>query len=80
MIVHEGPGHADVTLSLSGEAPGGGQWHQSWTVCECGLAGLRARLGSPEHESMADAEAVRRVAQFVLGDPGRVHLLGGEAQ
>ena len=73
--MHEGPGHAGVTLSLTGEAPGGGNWHQSWEVCECGLAGLRALLGPPEFESVSDAEAVRRVAEFVRDDPGRVHLM-----
>lgn len=78
MTVHEGPGHAAVTLSLSGEAPGGGQWHQAWCVCECGLSGMRARLGSPHHESLSDAEAVRRVLDFMRDEPGRVHLLGGD--
>jgi hypothetical protein len=78
VTVHEGPGHADVTLSLCGEADGGGHWHQAWGVCECGLAGLRRKLGEPLHESLSDAEAVRRAVEFVKDDPGRVHLLGGD--
>ena len=76
--MHEGPGHADITLSLTGAVDGGGHWHQAWSVCECGLGGLRAQLGPPLHESMSDADAVRRVAEFMLDDPGRVHMFGGD--
>lgn len=74
MTVHEGPGHADITLSLTGDVAGGGKWHQSWAVCECGLAGLRALLGPPQFESLSDADSVRRIAQAVRDDPGRMHL------
>lgn len=70
---HEGPGHGDATLSLTEETADGGHLYQSWIICECNLAGLRARLGPPEHETTATAESVLAAAQAVLNTPGRVH-------
>ncbi len=75
MITHEGDGHGDIALSLSGETPGGGRWFQSWTVCECGLAGLRTRLGEAQHESISDAGAVADMASHARDHPGSVHRL-----
>lgn len=73
-VIHEGPGHAEILLSLSGDLPDDGMWHQGWTVCECGLDSLRAKLGPPHYESLAGAETVRRTAESVLHDPDRTHL------
>jgi hypothetical protein len=81
MIEHVGPGHADITLSLTGETTdGAGRWYQSWTVCECGLGVLVRQLGPPHYEAMADAESVHRVADFVWNDPGHMSLGPGEQQ
>jgi hypothetical protein len=67
-------GHPDVTLSLTEERPDGGRVYQSWTICGCTLDGLRARLGPPEHESVATAEAVRSIGEKVRGQPGSVQI------
>lgn len=75
MTEHEGPGHGDVTLSLTEETKDGGRLFQSWKVCECTAVALRARLGPAQHESIATAEAVRATAEAVLNQPGAVHRL-----
>lgn len=64
--------HGDVTLSLTRETADGGQIHQSWTICACHLPALQARLGPPQHESVATAEATRAIAETVLRQPGSV--------
>ena len=76
---HEGPGHADVTLSLSSPAPGG-LLFRSWTICECSplLARLGPLLGEPERESLHTEATVREVAGRVMDVPGIVHNLGDE--
>ena len=76
--VHEGAGHAGiVTLTLTEAQSDGGRVFQSWDLCSCYGAGLRARLGPPSHESVADAAAVRAIAATVLNQPGTVNILGG---
>lgn len=77
-ITHKGPGHAEAMLTLATTQPDGGLLHQSWTVCECGLAGLRSRLGQPQQESLATREQVRATALAVLQVPGVMHRLEGE--
>jgi hypothetical protein len=67
-------GHGNVTLSLAEETADGGRVFQSWTICACTLGALRARLGPPEHESFATAEATREVGEIVLGQPGSVQV------
>jgi hypothetical protein len=69
---HTGPGHGDVTLSLTSETKDGGRVFQSWPICECSARVLRTRLGPPEHESIATAEATRAIAESVLRQPGSV--------
>ena len=64
--------HGDATLSLTQETGDGGRLFQSWTICDCTLPALRARLGPPAHESVATAEAVRATADAVLRVPGSV--------
>jgi hypothetical protein len=75
MTEHEGPGHAGVTLSISGPAPGGGVLFRSWTICECSLllARLGPLLGEPMHESVHSEETMRAVAGKVLEVPGAIH-------
>jgi hypothetical protein len=72
---HEGPGHADVALSLASETPGGGRVYRSWTICECSLLfqKLDQVLGPPHQESLVSAEAVHATAAAVLAVPGAVH-------
>lgn len=66
--------HGDVTLSLTEETPGGGRVFQSWTICACGLDGLRARLGPPQHETVSTPEAVAALGKAALNQPGSVHF------
>ena len=75
MSEHQGPGHAVLTLTLSGPGENGGLWHQAWAVCECATVPLREDLGPPQMESFAGSEAVARTVQLVMNDPDRVHLL-----
>jgi hypothetical protein len=74
---HQGPGHGDVTLSLTSETKDGGQLHRSWVICECSARVLRGRLGPPQRETIATAEAVIATAEAVLNVPGAVHTGGG---
>lgn len=67
---HEG--HANASLSLAEETADGGRVFQSWTICACTLAVLRARLGPAEHESYATAEATLEIGDAVLRQPGSV--------
>jgi hypothetical protein len=69
---HTGRGHGDVTLSLTTETRDGGRVHQSWTICECSARVMRGRLGPPQHEAVATAEATRAIAETVLRQPGSV--------
>jgi hypothetical protein len=50
---------------------------QSWTICDCTLPALRARLGAPEWESTADEETTRRIAK-AASQPGNVVYGGNE--
>jgi hypothetical protein len=74
---HQGQGHGDVTLSLTSETKDGGQLHRSWVICECSARVLRGRLGPPQCETIATAEAVIATASAVLNVPGAVHTGGG---
>jgi hypothetical protein len=88
---HQGPGHGDVTLSLTSETKDGGQLHRSWVICECSARVLRGRLGPPQRETIASAEAVIAsaeaviataeaviaTAEAVLNVPGAVHTGAG---
>jgi hypothetical protein len=74
---HQGPGHGDVTLSLTSETKDRGQLHRSWVICECSARVLRGRLGPPQRETIATAEAVIATAEAVLNVPGAVHTGGG---
>jgi hypothetical protein len=78
MSEHQGPGHAVLTLTLSGPGENGGLWHQAWAVCECTTVLMREDLGPPQLESFATAEAAARARRLVMNDPGRVHLLEQE--
>jgi len=62
--------HGKVTLSLIEELPDGGRVFQSWTICDCTLPALLARLGPPEYRTVADAETVLRTAEAVAGVTG----------
>jgi hypothetical protein len=64
--------HPDATLSLVEETSDGGRLFQSWTICACDLPRLRGRLGPPQNESYATADAVRATAEAVLAVPGSV--------
>jgi hypothetical protein len=64
--------HGNATLGLTEETADGGRIFQSWTICACTLAQLRERLGPPEHESVATAEATREIAAAVRRQPGSV--------
>lgn len=75
--VHEGPGHGEATLSLTEVKPDGTRVIQSWTICDCTLPALRARLGPSEWESTADEETTRRIANAAC-QPGNV-VYGREA-
>lgn len=66
--------HGNATLSLAEETTDGGRVFQSWTICACTLGPLRARLGPPEHESYATAEATREAGEAVLRQPGSVQV------
>jgi hypothetical protein len=74
---HTGPGHGNVTLSLSAGTPGGGLHHRSWTICECSalVRRLDVLLPEPQQESWATAEQVRATGEAVLSMPGVIHLL-----
>jgi hypothetical protein len=74
MAEHEGPGHGEVTLSLVDKTADGGRTFQSWSICECSAARLRVALGTPQHEAVATAEAVRATGEAVLRQPGSVQL------
>lgn len=76
MTYHTGPGHGEVTLSISRERLNGSRLFQSWTVCECTADVLQAQLGEPEHESVATREAAETIARTVLAQPGSVLLTG----
>lgn len=67
-------GHGEATLSLTVERPGGERVHQSWTICDCYLPGLHARLGPPEHETVATKDATEAIGRAALGQPGSVLL------
>jgi hypothetical protein len=75
-VEHEGPGHGDVTLSLTEETAGGGRHYRSWNICECSplVQRLREVLPEPAHESLVSPEAVRATAAAVRAVPGAVHL------
>jgi hypothetical protein len=66
--------HGSVTLSLTSETRDGARVHQSWTICGCSARVMRTRLGPPQHEGTATAEAVRATAEAVLRQPGSVQL------
>lgn len=70
-------GHAMVTLSMAFPLDDGGRQFESWDLCECSAAPLRARLlreiGAPDHQTRATAAEVAATAQAVLrvpADPG----------
>lgn len=71
---HEGPGHGDVTLSITTAQEDDGRIIRSWVICECSplLAKLEPLLGQPAWESSADAQAVRQIADAATGVPGNV--------
>lgn len=71
---HTGPGHGEADLTLAAKLPDGGLLFQTWTICECRLAGLRARLGPPHQESAHTAETVRATGHAVLQVPGITHV------
>lgn len=75
---HNGPGHDDVTLTLSETQPDGSTIFQSWTICGCTLPALRARLGDPQQETIASPQAVRDSGRAILNVPGAVHKLSGQ--
>jgi hypothetical protein len=72
---HTGPGHADVTLTLSMPTRDGGRHHRSWTVCECSLllSRIEPALGPPRYETVATAEAYHATAAAVMNVPGAIH-------
>jgi hypothetical protein len=76
-VEHEGPGHGDVTLSLTWELPDGGRLHESWNVCECTGIVLRNNLGPAQNTSLATAAQTRKVAKYGLKHGG-VHNLSGQ--
>lgn len=67
--------HGNVVLSLTVDTPDGGSVHQSWSICDCTLPALRARLGPPHQETVASAEAKMETALHVLNQAGLVHDL-----
>lgn len=68
--------HGDATLSLTTTTPDGGSLYQSWTICACGVDGLRDRLGPPQNESYATADTARMIAEATANTPGNIHLSG----
>lgn len=74
--VHEGPGHGDVTLSLSTPAGDGGLLHRSWTICECSalVRKITPLLGPPHQQTIASRQAVEDSAAAVRQVPGAVHI------
>lgn len=72
---HEGPGHGNVTLSLTTATPDGGRLFRSWIICEC--SALVQRLGEllpePAWETLSTAEAVRAGAEAARNIPGSIH-------
>jgi len=77
---HTGPGHGDVTLSLTAETKDGGRHYRSWTICECSemVQRLDVILPEPQQESWLTAEQVRATGEAVLNVPGVIHLLSEE--
>jgi hypothetical protein len=65
--------HGDVAMSLAEKLPGGGILYQSWTICACHLATLRAKLGPPQHEAIAAAEQVEATGRAVLSVDSGTH-------
>lgn len=64
--------HGETTLSLAEKRPDGGLHYQSWDICSCALAGLRARLGEPHHETLATAAQVLATGRAVQSVPGAI--------
>ena len=76
-INHNGPGHADVELTLGQRTRERGAIFQTWTICECSLPRLRAHLGPPHRESVHTLESLRATGNAIMQTPGAIHF-GGE--
>lgn len=72
--------HPDVDLTLAEHRPDGTRIFQTWTICACGLAGLRERLGPPQQESVQTPETLAATARVALSVPGVLHMFAGEQQ
>lgn len=79
MAEHTGPGHGDVTLSLT-EMRDGHHVHQSWGICECSARTLRVRLGPPQQETVASLDASLAIGEAVRNQPGAVHRLSSDEE
>lgn len=73
-VEHNGPGHADVHLTLAQELGDGGWLFQTWTVCECSVGGLRTALGPAQQESVQTLESLQATGRAVMNTPGAIHL------
>lgn len=68
--------HGTVTLSLTEQTQDGGLIYQSWQVCACIAPALRAQLGKPHHEAMADRAQVEATGRAVLSADSGSHIMG----
>jgi hypothetical protein len=80
MTEHTGPGHRDVTLSLTTWDDQGGHVIRSWVICECSalITKIEPLLGPPEWEGAADAATTRAIGNAALHTPGNVYIERGD--
>lgn len=63
-----------AVLALSTTLPDGSILTRSWAITESSAARVAARLGEPNMETIATADAARETDTAVRNHPGYVHM------